>query len=78
MSQVKEIKHYLQSGGTLTSLDALDKFKCFRLAAVIHNLRLEGLDVKTRMLKNGQKSYAQYYLENPKGNKDQYKLFGAK
>tara|TARA_R100001443_G_scaffold59147_2_gene69520 strand:- start:335 stop:568 length:234 start_codon:yes stop_codon:yes gene_type:complete len=77
MSQAKNIKHYLESGGKLTPLDALTKFNCFRLAAVIFNLRDEGLDVKTKMVKNGQKTYAEYYLENPTGDKDQYKLFGG-
>ncbi len=77
MSQNKQIKHYLESGGKLTPIDALDKFGCFRLAAVVHNLREEGLEVETKIIKNGQKSFAQYYLKNPTGNKDQYKLFGG-
>tara|TARA_R110001592_G_scaffold222996_1_gene478361 strand:+ start:308 stop:547 length:240 start_codon:yes stop_codon:yes gene_type:complete len=78
MSQIKQVKHYLESGGKLTPIDALDKFRCFRLAAVVHNLREGGLDVKTKIVKNGKKSYAEYYLENLKENKDQYGLFGAK
>jgi hypothetical protein len=78
MSQIKQIKHYLESGGRLTPIDALDKFKCFRLAAVVHNLREEGVKVKTKIIKNGKKSYAEYYLENLKPNKDQYGLFGVK
>ena len=77
MSQAKKIKHFLESGGKLTPLDALDKFNCFRLAAVIHNLRESGMPVKTKTIKNGQKSYAEYYIETPTGNKDQYKLFGG-
>ena len=74
MSQTKRIRHYLESGYKLTPIDALNKFNCFRLAAVIFNLREEGLPVKTRTVKNGQKSFAEYYLENPTGNKDQYNL----
>ena len=74
MSQLKMIKHYLESGGKLTPLDALDKFKCMRLAAVIHQLRNEGIEVETKTIKNGRKSYAQYYMKNVEGNKNQMSL----
>lgn len=77
MSQSKQVKHYLESGGKLTPIEALDKFGCFRLAAIVYNLKEEGLEVKTKMIKNGQKTYAEYYLENPIGDKDQFKLFGG-
>ena len=74
MSQIKKIRHYLESGGRLTPIDALNKFNCFRLEAVVFNLREDGLPVKTKTIKDGQKSSAEYYLEHPTGNKDQYKL----
>tara|TARA_Y100001973_G_C5194764_1_gene333436 strand:- start:105 stop:344 length:240 start_codon:yes stop_codon:yes gene_type:complete len=76
MSQEKQIKHYLESGGKISGILALDKFGCYRLSAVIFNLREKGLDIKTKMVKNsnGRKKYAEYYLENPSGNKNQYKL----
>ena len=74
MSQIKMIKHYLESGGKLTPLDALDKFQCMRLAAVIHQLRGEGIEVETETVKNGQKSFARYYMKNPAGNKNQLSL----
>jgi|TARA_R110000824_G_scaffold349730_3_gene536599 hypothetical protein len=74
MSQEKQIKHYLNSGGRVTGLDALDKFGCYRLSSVIFNLRAKGLDIKTKMVKSGGKTYAQYSLENPKGDENQYGL----
>jgi hypothetical protein len=74
MSQEKQIRHYLESGGRISGIDALDKFGCYRLSSVIFNLRDKGLDIKTKMIKNGQKSYAQYYLENPTGNKNQLSI----
>ena len=74
MSQEKQIKHYLESGGKVSGISALDKFGCYRLSAVIFNLRDKGLDIKTKMIKHGQGSYAEYYLENPTGNKNQYGL----
>ena len=78
MSQEKEIKHYLESGGKVSGISALEKFGCYRLSAVIFNLRDKGMNIKTKMKDNinGKKKYAEYYLENPQGNKDQYKLFG--
>lgn len=76
MSQEKQIKHYLESGGRLSGISALDKFGCYRLSAVIFNLRDKGLNIKTKMIdnSNGKKKYAEYYLENPTGDKDQYNL----
>ena len=74
MSQEKIIKHYLESGGKVNGIMALEKFGCYRLSAVIFNLRDKGLDIKTKMIKKGQKSYAEYYLEQPSNNKEQYNL----
>tara|TARA_X000001388_G_scaffold77361_2_gene77860 strand:- start:348 stop:575 length:228 start_codon:yes stop_codon:yes gene_type:complete len=74
MSQEKQIRHYLESGGRISGISALDKFGCYRLSSVIFNLRDKGLDIKTKMIKNGQKSYAEYYLENPIGNKNQLSI----
>jgi hypothetical protein len=72
-SQLKEIRHYLESGGKLTPLEALDKFGCFRLAAIVHNLREEGLNIKTTMVKQGKKSFAEYSIDNSDG----MNLFGG-
>ena len=74
MSQLKMIKHYLESGGRLTPLDALDKFQCMRLASVIHQLRSDGVKVVTKTVKTGQKSFAEYYIKNPVGNKNQMSI----
>ena len=76
MSQEKQIRHYLESGGRVSGIFALDKFGCYRLSSVIFNLREKGLNIKTKMVKNdnGQKSYAEYYLDAPIENKNQYNL----
>ena len=39
MTQEERILEYLQGGGTLTALDALNLFGCFRLASRISELR---------------------------------------
>ena len=62
MTQNQEIKDHLESGQTLTPLQALNKFGCFRLAARILDLREAGLDVKMKMVLGGDKRYAEYRL----------------
>jgi hypothetical protein len=62
MTQTKEIQAHLEAGLTLTSLQALDLYGCFRLAARILDLREAGLDVHMRMVLNNDKRYAEYSL----------------
>ena len=62
MSQNEAIKAALLSGRSLTPLDALQDFGCFRLAARIADLRREGMDIECiNETKNG-KRYARYQL----------------
>lgn len=65
-SQCKKILTWLQQGNTLTSIEALNQFGCFRLASRINDLRQRGIDVCKRMIKNPDngKRYAEYYI-NP-------------
>ena len=61
--QNARILAHLQSGRTLTALEALDWFKCFRLASRVCDLRKAGYDVQKRTIKtNSGKNIAQYYL----------------
>ena len=62
-SQNQIIKEHLEKGKTLTALEALAKYDCFRLSARIANLRDQGLNIKTEMIetKSGKK-VAQYKL----------------
>ena len=67
-TQNKRIEKYLLSGRTLTSLDALYEFSCFRLSARIWDLKKQGLDIESRTKKitsNGkQKVVVEYKLKN--------------
>ena len=47
MSQEVEILRKLESGATLTPLDALREFGCFRLAARCLELKRAGHDIET-------------------------------
>ena len=62
-SQCKMIKDWLEKGNTLTALEALDMFGCFRLASRIHDLRDRGINITMTYVQglNG-KRYAQYSI----------------
>lgn len=50
VTQKSLIKEYLLTGNHLTPLEALEWFGCMRLAAVVHTLKSEGLDVQTDII----------------------------
>lgn len=62
-SHCKEILKYMQQGNSITQLEALAKFGCFRLGARIWDLKNEGytIDKVNRKLPNG-KYIAEYKL----------------
>jgi len=62
MTQTQQIRQWLEQGNTLTPLDALEVFGCFRLAARINELRKDGLDIEMTKERKGSKSYARYRL----------------
>jgi hypothetical protein len=68
-SQNKRIRKHLESGKSLTSLDALYAFGCFNLKGRIWDLKQQGLKIKTEMVEvtsasvyNGKKRFAKYTL----------------
>jgi hypothetical protein len=63
-SQNALIKGWLLNGYSITQLEALNQFGCFRLAARIADLRDQSLNVVTDMvtLENG-KRVARYFLK---------------
>jgi len=46
-SQYTAILSHLKKGGTLTALDALKKFSCFRLSARILEMRRDGHSIRS-------------------------------
>ncbi len=64
MSQNDSVLMWLQRGKTLTALEALDKFGCFRLAARVHDLRMSGHNIVANdyVLPNG-KRVARYSMK---------------
>jgi len=55
MSQKQQVANYLQSGKSLTPIQALTKFNTLRLAAIIFKLKAEGLKIKTELMNIGTK-----------------------
>ena len=62
MTQNQQIKGYLEKGKAITSIQALNKFGCFRLAARINDLRKDGLNIATKIMSKDGKTYASYRL----------------
>ena len=61
-SQNALIKGWLLNGHSLTTLDALTMFGCFRLSARISNLKNQGMNIITEMVEVNDKRIAKYYL----------------
>ena len=61
-SQNEAIRQHLESGKTITPLDALEKFNCLRLGALIFNLKKMGLAIKSEIIECNGKRFAQYSL----------------
>tara|TARA_B110000503_G_scaffold34900_1_gene57026 strand:- start:1401 stop:1607 length:207 start_codon:yes stop_codon:yes gene_type:complete len=61
--QKEKIKDYLESGKTITSLEALDIFKCFRLASRISELKQEGYPVTKQMIQLDSGKYVAEYFK---------------
>lgn len=68
-SQKKQILDYLKNGKSLTQMEALNLFGCFRLASRICELRDDGWGIKSESIKlNNGKIVSSYRLplENAK------------
>ena len=62
--QKQKVLIHLQEGKGITPLEALTKFGAFRLSAIIFNLKKDGYDIQTDMIKNGGKHYANYSIKS--------------
>jgi len=60
MTQSQRILIYLKTGKSLTPLEALKKFGCFRLAARIADLRKDGHTIWTNYITKDNKTFAAY------------------
>jgi|TARA_R100001086_G_scaffold249572_1_gene189782 hypothetical protein len=67
-SQLNRILGHLKKGKSITPIDALQQFGCFRLGGRIFDLRSKGHDITTKMVgKPGErKRFASYSLRKKK------------
>jgi len=62
-TQSQLILEYLKLGKSLTPIDALNMFGCFRLGARIYDLRLKGHDIVKENITKDSKTFASYSLK---------------
>ena len=58
VTKQEKVLTHLQNHGSITPLEALEKYGSFRLGALIFNLRKEGHDIETNIVP--KKGYAKY------------------
>ena len=58
ISKQEKVLMHLQTHGSITPLEALNKYGSLRLGALIFNLRKEGHDIETNIVP--KKGYAKY------------------
>tara|TARA_R100000278_G_scaffold53643_2_gene44916 strand:- start:839 stop:1048 length:210 start_codon:yes stop_codon:yes gene_type:complete len=51
-----QIKSWLESGRTITPRDAIQKFNSYRLSAIVHDLKQEGMNIHN-IRKSGHAEY---------------------
>lgn len=61
---MKQIRKHLESGKSITPLEALRLYGCFRLGARIYDLRAEGMTIETNLIEEDGKRFAEYRLAN--------------
>ena len=61
-SQSQTILAHLKSGKSITPLDALNLFRCFRLSGRIYDLQKQGHKIKHELVTEGGKTFARYSL----------------
>lgn len=54
------IRNYLENGNSITPLDALILFGCFRLSARIYDLKRQGMVIQRNMITSNGKTFASY------------------
>ena len=61
-SQSGRILKHMQEGYGITPITALNNYGCFRLAAVVFDLKKEGHNIRTTIIKENNKKFARYKL----------------
>ena len=62
LTQEQKVLNHLKAHQSISGLTALRKYGIMRLAARIHYLKKFGYDIKTELVSNGKKKWAEYSL----------------
>ena len=57
------IKTHLEEHGSITALDAIEQYRCLRLAARIADMRKEGMNIVTNMITKNGATFASYEVK---------------
>ena len=63
----QKIKEHLESGKSITSWEAIELYNVTRLAAIIFNLKKDGHEIETQIIKKNKKRFAQYIYHRGPG-----------
>ena len=64
MNQEAQILNYMKKGNSITPLEALNKFNCFRLGARIYDLKLKGHEIRSKIIERNGKRFSSYSMVN--------------
>lgn len=62
MTQAEQVMNHFHTGRTLTSIEAHGLYGITRLAAVVHRLKNQGINVRCTMQDGVRAKYAEYSL----------------
>ena len=62
MTQETKILNFMLKGNSITPIEALRKFNCWRLSGRIFDLRYQNFPIITTMITKGKRTYASYSI----------------
>lgn len=69
LSKSKMVANHLVSVGSITSWEAINKFRATRLSSIIYNLKKSGFIITTTNETNGKATFARYHYKGMKSVK---------
>jgi hypothetical protein len=62
VTKMEMVKKHLSSKKSITSWEAIEKYKVTRLSAIIHILRNNGWEIQSKKLSNANSNFVKYIL----------------
>ncbi len=77
MKQNEAILAHLLSGNSITPIEALNLYGCFRLGARVHDLKGMGYEIETEIEHENGKHFARYSMKSWSGSGVQQSLLDS-